>query len=433
MDRAHSRAKGSVTLKSLTYGRDHPMSKGPRLAILGAGPIGLEAALYAARLDLPFTVYERGGIADGVRQWGHVRLFSPFGMNSTPLGREIAGALEKLPAEGEILTGRVYREAYLEPIASSGLLKGHVLTGTAVIGVARRGFFKGDGVGDPKRGQVPFLLLVEDAKGERLVEADVVLDCTGTYDNHRWLGDGGLPALGESAAEPHIRYGLDDILGDESARYIEKSVLVIGAGYSAATTVVNLARLAERQAGTWVIWAARTNRSQPLRRTMNDPLRERDQLAVQANALATRRDANVEFHGQVVIDRIHTEGMDRGFRVEAREGSKKVVWEIERVVANLGYEPDVGLFRELQVHQCYASEGPMALAAALLKQNVTDCLQVASGGPAVLRTSEPGFFILGAKSFGRGTQFLLRTGFEQVRDCFALLTGKADLDLYKKR
>src|SRR5262245_28090668 len=124
------------------------MSKGPRLAILGAGPIGLEAALYAARLDLPFTVYEHGGVAENVQQWGHVRLFSPFGMNSTPLGREVAGSQGRLPADGDLLTGRDHRTAYLEPIADSGLLKGNIRTGTTVVGIARRGYLKG-GADDP--------------------------------------------------------------------------------------------------------------------------------------------------------------------------------------------------------------------------------------------------------------------------------------------
>ena len=32
----------------------------PCLAILGAGPIGLEAALVARQLKLPLTIYERG-------------------------------------------------------------------------------------------------------------------------------------------------------------------------------------------------------------------------------------------------------------------------------------------------------------------------------------------------------------------------------------
>lgn len=32
----------------------------PRLAILGAGPIGLEATLAAAEAGMPFTLYEAG-------------------------------------------------------------------------------------------------------------------------------------------------------------------------------------------------------------------------------------------------------------------------------------------------------------------------------------------------------------------------------------
>ncbi len=409
------------------------MSKNARLAILGAGPIGLEAALYAARLDLPFTLYERGSVADSVQKWGHVRLFSPFGMNSTPLGREVARSLGKLPTETDHLTGREHRDAYLEPIAASDLLAERIVTGTTVVGISRRGFRKDEGIGDPKRAQAPFVLLVQDAKGERYVEADIVLDCTGTYGNHRWLGPGGLPALGERQAAAQVRYGLDDILGDQGNLYADRNILVIGAGYSAATTVVQLATLAERQPGMWVIWAARTSRSQPVRRQMNDPLRERDQLAGQANALATRRDANVEFHHSALIERVQNSGPDAGFRVEARVAGKPVVWEIDRVVANIGYEPNVGLFRELQVQQCHATEGQLSQTSTLLRPSGQDSFPTAGDGPALLKTTEPGFYLLGAKSLGRSSQFLLRTGFEQVRDVFTLITGKADLDLYKKR
>ena len=59
----------------------------PRIAVLGAGPIGLEAALYARSLKYPVAVYERGRVGEHIQRWGHVRLFSPFGMNSTSLGR----------------------------------------------------------------------------------------------------------------------------------------------------------------------------------------------------------------------------------------------------------------------------------------------------------------------------------------------------------
>src|SRR5262249_53781521 len=92
----------------------------PRLAVVGAGPIGLEVALYARRLGMPVTVYERGRLADHVQRWGHVRLFSPFGMNSTPLGRATLRAEKpsaKLPGDTDLVTGREHVAAYLEPLA----------------------------------------------------------------------------------------------------------------------------------------------------------------------------------------------------------------------------------------------------------------------------------------------------------------------------
>ena len=75
----------------------------------------------------------------------------------------------------------------------------------------------------------------------------------------------------------------------------------------------------------------------------------------------------------------------------------------------VNYAPDGGISRELQAQECPASQGP-----------------------AALKHPEPNFFVLGAKSYGRNSHFLLRTGFEQVREVFTLITGKADLNLYGK-
>jgi hypothetical protein len=405
----------------------------PRTAILGAGPVGLEAALYARSLNLSVTVYERGRVGEHLRRWGHVRLFSPFGMNVTPLGRATLLAEKPrrdFPADGDCITGREHVACYLEPLAQSAALRDALRPGVQVVQVGRRGLLKGD----MKREGEPFRLLLRDAKGrETAEEADVVLDCTGTYGQHRWLGDGGIPAAGEIRAEPQVAYDLPDVLGEKKADYAGRSVLVVGAGYSAATTACNLAALAGQNASTWVVWLARGGKSQPIKRVANDPLKERDRLAVRANNLATRGEGNVEFHPQSSVEAVEWLGPDKGFQVTARCGGKPRTWDVERVVGNVGYTPDTALYRELQVHECYASLGPMALAASLLKHAGADCLSIPAQGPSVLRNPEPNFFILGAKSYGRNSNFLLRAGFEQVRDVFALLTGKADLDLYRKR
>src|SRR5262249_54241094 len=157
----------------------------------------------------------------------------------------------------ETITGREHLASYLEPLAQTKLLRDHLHTQTEVLHLSRRGMLKGEDPGNARRGEQPFRLLLQDDKGrEQVEEADVLLDCTGTYGQHRWLGDGGIPALGERTAERHIAYTLEDVLGDRKAQYAGRNILVIGGGYSAASTVCNLAALAEQEPATWVIWLA---------------------------------------------------------------------------------------------------------------------------------------------------------------------------------
>jgi thioredoxin reductase len=396
-------------------------SAAPRIAVLGAGPVGLEAALYARALNLPVTVYERGRVAEYLQRWGHVKLFSPFGMNSTPLGRAAIRAenpKHELPGDNDFVTGRDHVAAYLEPLAMTGQLIECLKLEARVVQVGRTGLLKGE----PRpsgRGWLnhPFRLLVRDAKGEeRIEEADVVLDCTGTYGQPRWLGEGGIPAVGETAARAQVAGGLEDILGKDRPKYAGKTVLIVGGGYTAATHACLLADLAAAHAEQWTIWLARGPRSTPLPRHPNDPLRERDRLAVKANMLACRGEGNVEFHANASVESLLTHGPDKGFTVTARVAGASMTWNVDRVIASVGYSPDGTLYRELQVREC-----PVALGPAV------------DAGPPSPKTSEPNFYVLGAKAQGRNGQFLLRTGFEQVRDVFAAITGKADRNLYAAR
>ena len=52
------------------------MSNATRIAILGGGPTGIEAALFAARRGFDVQLYERGKVGEHVANWGHVTLFS---------------------------------------------------------------------------------------------------------------------------------------------------------------------------------------------------------------------------------------------------------------------------------------------------------------------------------------------------------------------
>ena len=49
------------------------------VAVVGSGPVGLAAAAHLASRRLPFVVVEVGDeVAASMRDWAHVRLFSPW-------------------------------------------------------------------------------------------------------------------------------------------------------------------------------------------------------------------------------------------------------------------------------------------------------------------------------------------------------------------
>ncbi len=87
-----------------------------RVAILGSGPIGLEATLYARYLGYEVELFERGGsVGAHMQHWGHVRLFSPFGSNATPLGVAAIGAQDpswQCPAASDLLLANEHASRY---------------------------------------------------------------------------------------------------------------------------------------------------------------------------------------------------------------------------------------------------------------------------------------------------------------------------------
>jgi 2-polyprenyl-6-methoxyphenol hydroxylase-like FAD-dependent oxidoreductase len=60
------------------------------IAIIGAGPVGLAAAAHALERDLEPLVLEAGpAIGHAVRQWSHVRMFSPWEYNIDDAARRL--------------------------------------------------------------------------------------------------------------------------------------------------------------------------------------------------------------------------------------------------------------------------------------------------------------------------------------------------------
>ena len=390
-------------------------TKRPRIAILGAGPIGLEAALAAYERGCEFTVYEEGdGPGAHVRDWGHVRLFTPWDMN---VSERMRRALPDAPSGASLPTGVELAERLIDPVATSPALAGRIRTRTRVDAVAREGLLKHEAIASPERREHSFRLLVSDTSGRESVEhADVVIDCTGTYGNPNALGDGGIPAPGERALADRIERRIPHF--DAGAReWASGTTLLTGAGHSAQTAARALAELARDAPGMRMIWAIRSSKP-GWGAVADDPLPERARLTRSAAELAGGASEAIEARLGFVTEALAPR--EGRIAVTLRNGHAEEV-EVDRVLALNGGVGDYSIYRQLQVHECYATSAPMKLSAALLGAGAGDCLEQESHGPETLTNPEPGFFILGAKSYGRNSQFLMRIGWEQVSDVFGMI------------
>ncbi|MEU7761300.1 FAD-dependent oxidoreductase [Micromonospora aurantiaca (nom. illeg.)] len=389
------------------------------VVVIGAGPVGLAAAAHLRERDLPFLVLEAGDTAGAaVRQWGHVRLFSPWRYNVDPAARRLlddAGWVA--PADDVLPTGAELVTDYLQPLAELPQLKPHVRYGARVTAISRLGL---DRLRTAGREQTPFLIRLAD--GDELL-ARAVIDASGTWGTPNVLGASGLPARGEEDAAAFLGHALPDVLGGDRHRFAGRRTLVVGAGHSAANTLLSLAELATAEPGTEVIWAIRS--SSPARTYGGGD----------ADALPARGALGARLRDHVDAGRIR---LLTGFSVHAltpAEGRVAVVVRhadgtdesvtVDRVVAATGFRPDHSIAAELRLDLDPVMGATRALAP-LIDPNEHSCGTVPPHGAAELAHPEAGYYTVGMKSYGRAPTFLMATGYEQVRSVVAALAGDWD-------
>ena len=395
-----------------------PSQDRPPVAVIGAGPAGLAAAAHLVGRGLPVEVFEAGPrVAQNLASVGHVRLFSPWRYNVDRAARALLQrAGHEVPDDDTLPTAGELVDRYLVPLARTPELEPHVHLGSRIIAISRVGV---DKVRTEGREQADFVLQVQTAQGTQEWRARAVIDASGTWAQPNPIGANGLPVPGEAEAADRIAYGMPDILGGARERYAGRRVLVVGAGHSAAGNLLALAQLAGEVPGTHVVWAVRGN---DLRRLFgggaNDGLPARGALGERLRSLVDA--GRLEVHLGFGIAAV-TRG-PKGLRVVAADAAKAAIDGIDEIVAATGSRPDLGPARELRVRLDPWLESAEALAP-LIDPNVHSCGTARPHGHRELAHPEPGFYAIGAKSYGRAPNFLMATGHEQARSVAAAIAG----------
>jgi thioredoxin reductase len=372
-----------------------------RVLVIGAGPMGVAAAIGASDRGHDVTLLERGEVGASLRTWGPTRFFSPLHMNVSARMRELLGG--DMPDSDALLTGAEYADRVLAPLVSREPLRGRVHLGRNVIAVGRRGLTRTDYAGHPLRAERPFRVLCDD---DETFDAEVVLDASGGLTVPRPIGAGGLPARGESrlARRPIRTLGALAALRDDLRG---RTVFVLGDGHSAANAVTFLEEIAQEDPSLRVVWAVRSPNRRPCEEVPNDPLPERAGVVSRANALAEAPPPFLRVERRAMIESV---AQNNGHAVVALTGNRVV--EADYVAAFTGYRPDGAFLSELTVEISPVTEGGARLYRAV--SNITDCLMVPAVNRDDLQSGEPGFFFVGSRAYGRSNGFLLKTGLLQL-------------------
>ncbi len=388
------------------------------VAVIGAGPVGLAAAAHLVERGIRPVILERGAsVGATLHEWSHVRVFSPWRYNIDAAARRLLEHSDWQAPDDDLLpTGGDIVRDYLQPLAGLPHIAPNLRLGATVDAITRLGRAK---LADEHRAEAPFIVRYRDERGEHRLTARAVIDASGTWTRPNPIGVDGLSVPGETEAADRIAYGIPDVAGAERAAYAGKRTLVIGGGHSAINVALALMELQESDPTTEIFWALRRDGVERLLGGgLNDQLPERGALGLAASQ--AMRDGRLKMLAPFSVSRI-----DRtrdGLAVEAMHGGQPTRFDVDRIVVATGFRPDLSFLGELRIALDPAVEAPPALAP-LIDPNLHSCGTVPPHGISELAHPEPGFTIVGSKSYGRAPTFLMATGYEQVRSVVADIAG----------
>jgi len=411
------------------------MTSNHPVIVIGAGPVGLAAASHLVERNQDVRVLEAGTSAGAaMSSWGHIKLFSSWQYNIDAAARRLLetptenypGGWDS-PRETRLPSGAEMVSDYLEPLANHPALAPKISYGHRVTNITRvQPNGKGvDKTSSKNREESLFLVRTETATGTEDILARAVIDASGTFNTPNPVGRSGIEAIGEAKAREagFITSPLPDPLGADADAFAGKTILVLGAGHSAANTLISLGRLRQQHPETQILWGLR-GAANPVRLYGGgaaDELPARGQLGTSLRRL-------VENNHVTLLENVAITSMDAQERLGINLSDERHL-VVDFVVPATGFRPDLSILSELRLDMDQIVEAPSALGP-LIDPEFHSCGTVSAHGERELSHPEPGFYIVGMKSYGRAPTFLMATGYEQVRSIAAALAGdRAAADL----
>lgn len=384
------------------------------VAIIGAGPVGLAAAAHLVSRKIPFIIFESGvSVGTNLQDWGHVQTFSSWKYNMDQAAKRLLEETGwQCPSEDSLPTGEEIVRDYLHPLSAHIKIQPFLHLSARVISITRRSINKME---TQNRDQFPFLLRVNVKGSIQEYLTSTVIDVSGTWQNPNPISTDGVFTQGELERAAHIQYRIPDITGTEAYRYAGKRVAVVGSGHSAFHSLQSLVKLKAQYPKTDIIWIMKGNQG-----SLNKRILPKKIACTIGSKKSRGMDPVLRKVGSGVIElysSFRTIGLDGAdtLTIHGLRGNEiQRIDRLDEVIVNTGSRPDFAMHREIHVETDAVLECTTGLTE-LIYPSVHTCGTVPVHGEAELRQPEPNFYIVGSKSFGRASNFLMAIGYEQVK------------------
>ena len=374
------------------------------IAIIGAGPVGIEAAIYARFLGYFVSIFEQRRVAHRMLDWHDRPLAVTVEECTTSMGHAAISSqnpdyIRRGPKD--VFTGRTYAEEYLLPLAKTDLLFDDIHFLSPVVDVSRYRTYVTDAIDLQERCNDEFRILVDGRhRGAWISRADVVIDCRGVNQKQTGIGPGGGLAIGENSLRDTFLLHTPLDRKFEPKQVVGRHVCLIGHSIRAGQFAMEYLM----QFGADAIGADTSSRLTWVIR----PDRSHDSITIAQALTAIRARASCNL---VLIESLGVEHIQRN---EAGSYLLKFLRDDDSTV-EMQCDAIVSL----------ANGRECSLSSALCETQPTtfdDCPQ--------FLTSEPGFYKLRGGDLEAGAGVGLSDAFRSIRQLFAMLAGRQNLDLY---
>lgn len=398
--------------------------------IIGAGPTGIEAALYARFLGYSVLVVDSTRVGGRLARWGSAPLLDAPSEAMSPLGR---AALEAqgvaVPAEADVQTCVEFVQNYLIPVAKTDLLYESIQINSELLSLSRTGAHSQAALSLEQASELEFRALIRSNKrGEYSQVFDLVLDCSGT-GNRTGLASGQGLAKGETElltltekAKRELEYW-DGPVAVESVDFAGKHVVVFGDDSAARHNVAQLADLAKSES-TKVTWL------QPKYYGDSALVGEREEALLSEAGEAWLRQLS-ELDSRLEMEPIPGVAVQDCWGVESITKQEAGGW-----VVSFQSKPEESL--DCSVDCFINCNAPRADFGWSHELNPAANSEQPTGIKGQIVRREPHWYVLGQKSqsvsesAGNERSWLsLSNIHDQIKAAFGMIGGRGELDLYK--